>query len=488
MQRYQISLIRPQGYVHSDAFLEVAETLSGGFRRLGLPVFIAENQVDPSATNIILGFHLLNQADVDRLPSSTVIYNLEQLDAAACQALNLRLDQMRRFTVWDYSLRNIKRLAEFDCAARHVPLGYSPELTRIEPAPEQDIDVLFYGSINERRQKVLDGLRRAGLNVHAAFGAYGAARDALIARAKVVLNVHFYDSQIFEIVRVSYLLANRKAVVSEYSAATEIDDDLRDGVVLASYDRLVDECVQLVAQHDARQALARRGFECMSARDEASILKAALESRAPLATTSAAPICPRKINMGSGKDWREDYLNIDINDYWKPDAVLDFGNPLKPGQTLETKRFGAVPLEENYFTEIIANDVLEHIPNLTTAMTTCLNLLQPGGVFRINVPYDLSFGAWQDPTHVRAFNERSWLYYTDWFWYLGWTKARFEIAQLDFGISEIGEALRKQGVAGTDLARQPRAIDNMKVALRKRLLTPQESAAVQRYLKRPDRA
>jgi len=43
-------------------------------------------------------------------------------------------------------------------------------------------------------------------------------------------------------------------------------------------------------------------------------------------------------------------------------------------------------------------------------MTNCLKLLRVGGVFKILVPYDLSYGAWQDPTHIRAFNERSWLY------------------------------------------------------------------------------
>lgn len=487
MQRYQISLIRPQGYVHSDAFCEVAETLLGGFRRLGHPVSIAENQVDSSATNIILGFHLLNFADMDRLPPSSVVYNLEQIDPAACQTHHLRIDQMRRFTVWDYSLRNIRKLAEFQCPARHVPLGYSPELTRIDAAPEQDIDVLFYGSINERRQKILDALRAAGLKVRAAFGVYGAERDALIARAKVVLNVHFYDAQIFEIVRVSYLLANRKAVISEYSEGTEIDDDLRDAVVLSSYERLVEDCVRLVANQDQRQALAEKGFARMSARDEAGILKTALTAAPSPHPQKKASAFPEKLNLGSGKDWRADYLNVDVNGYWEPDAVLDFGRPLPFGQPLVTKRFGPVVLQEDSFSEIIANDVLEHIPDLTAAMTSCLNLLKVGGLFRINVPYDLSYGAWQDPTHIRAFNERSWLYYTDWFWYLGWTKARFDLTQIEFGASPVGEQLRKQGVSDVDLLRQPRAIDNMKVVLRKRLLTEQEAAQAQAYLKRPAR-
>ena len=38
-------------------------------------------------------------------------------------------------------------------------------------------------------------------------------RDDLIARAKVVLNINKHQAKIFEIVRVSYLMANAKAVV-----------------------------------------------------------------------------------------------------------------------------------------------------------------------------------------------------------------------------------------------------------------------------------
>lgn len=138
------------------------------------------------------------------------------------------------------------------------------------------------------------------------------------------------------------------------------------------------------------------------------------------------------------------------------------------------------------FDEIISNDVLEHIPNLTAAMTSCLRLLKTGGLFRIQVPYDLSYGAWQDPTHLRAFNERSWLYYTDWFWYLEWEEARFDLLEVQFVLSPIGEKLKPQ-FALEDLIRQPRAVDHMRVTLRKRLLTEPEKQLVARYLKRPDR-
>jgi SAM-dependent methyltransferase len=193
---------------------------------------------------------------------------------------------------------------------------------------------------------------------------------------------------------------------------------------------------------------------------------------------------PRKLNLGSGKDWREDYFNIDIAPYWEPDAVLDLNLPLPIGRPLATARFGRVVLENHSFDEIIALDTLEHIQNLAAAMTSCLNLLRVGGLLRISVPYDLSWAAWQDPGHVRAFNERSWLYYTDWFWYMGWREARFDIAHFELGLSPIGEALKKQRVSGTDLARCPRAIDQIRVVLRKRWLTEAEKQQVGAFLKR----
>jgi hypothetical protein len=103
------------------------------------------------------------------------------------------------------------------------------------------------------------------------------------------------------------------------------------------------------------------------------------------------------------------------------------------------------------------------------------------------VPYDLSWGAWQDPTHLRAFNERSWLYYTEWFWYMGWTEARFTIGKLEFILSPIGERLREQQLQSEDLVRSPRAVDSMKVVLVKQSLTAEEKRLVERYRQRPER-
>ncbi|WP_280437665.1 glycosyltransferase family protein [Nocardia carnea] len=167
----------------------------------------------------------------------------------------------------DYCARNTAALRDLGVRhARHVPIGHVPELERIPAAAEQDIDVLVVGSLNERRMAPIDELRRLGLNAQAHFGVYGSARDALYARAKIVVNTHFYDTKIFEIVRVSYLLANGVFVISEHCADTEEADRYADAVVFTDYDDIVTTCLHYLAEPEQRAARAEAGRAVMRAR------------------------------------------------------------------------------------------------------------------------------------------------------------------------------------------------------------------------------
>ena len=155
------------------------------------------------------------------------------------------------------------------------------------------------------------------------------------------------------------------------------------------------------------------------------------------------------LNLGSGKDRRADCVNADIRADVGADWVMDICKPL------DTDR---------RFDKIIANDVLEHLPDLVAGMTNCRDLLVDGGYMHIHVPYDLSYGAWQDPTHLRAFNEKSWVYYCEWAWYLGWKGSRFELLHLEMCLSEYGASLK---LTQDEVMRMPRAVDSMYVVLKK---------------------
>lgn len=83
---------------------------------------------------------------------------------------------------------------------------------------------------------------------------------------------------------------------------------------------------------------------------------------------------PRKLNLGCGFDIKEDYLNIDLNDFHSPDLVADICN--------------LNMLPPNYYEEIIAYDVLEHLTRNKThiALAEWNRLLKMGGKLKLQVP------------------------------------------------------------------------------------------------------
>jgi len=269
----QVTIVAPMpaGYVHAGAFAEVAETLLYGLRKLGYDAALTTDLADAKGRVFIVGAHLLPTNTA--LPADAIIYNTEHVTWHK-SADPQHHEMLRRHEIWDYSAVNSRLLTEFlGTQVHHVALGYVPELTRIGPAALQDIDVLFYGSPNARRTRVLDQLREAGLKVEHLFGVYGKARDALIARARLVLSMHYYLPGMFEIARVSYLLANRKAVVVEMNTGEEIDADLWPGLIAAPYDELVRTCKFWLAADAARHKLEQKAFDVFAARDMAEILK-----------------------------------------------------------------------------------------------------------------------------------------------------------------------------------------------------------------------
>ena len=166
-----------------------------------------------------------------------MIINLEQVTGFDVRSRPIYLSLLNCLAVWDYSVRNIEELRRLTRSpyVRHFAIGDTPTTTRHIEWPAQTTDVLFYGSLNGRRQAVLAALVKAGLNVKHLFSVYGDERDRAIADAKVVLNMHFYEDSIHEIVRTSYLLANSKAVVSSRRPRTGIDEDIKRAMVAVPY-------------------------------------------------------------------------------------------------------------------------------------------------------------------------------------------------------------------------------------------------------------
>lgn len=119
--------------------------------------------------------------------------------------------------------------------------------------------------------------------------------------------------------------------------------------------------------------------------------------------SSAAPI---KINLGAGSEPKEGWINVD----WVDEPGINIVHNLLHFPW---------PFDDHVADEIMAIDVLEHMPNYTPKFEStpikfieeCHRILQPDGVLTIQVPHWNSPNMWIDPTHVRGFDPKSFDYF-----------------------------------------------------------------------------
>lgn len=272
MIKFAVSIIKPPNHPH-QALIEMGKTVYYGLIELGYDCVFTSNLDLENRQYIILGANLLYIHPL-KIPQNSIIYNLEQIYADSPWLKAGYIDYLLQYPLWDYSQTNIKKLNFWGINnIQYVPVGYVPQMTCIPEINHQDIDVLFYGSINKRRQNIIDSLEAKGVKVKVLFGVYGQQRDHYISRAKIVLNLHFYEAQVFEIVRISYLLANRKFIISEKGCNAEEEKEFSSGLILANYNQLVDHCLYYLKQPQKREEIAQQGFKIMSQRSEKEYLK-----------------------------------------------------------------------------------------------------------------------------------------------------------------------------------------------------------------------
>lgn len=99
-----------------------------------------------------------------------------------------------------------------------------------------------------------------------------------------------------------------------------------------------------------------------------------------------------KLDVGCGMKKRNGFIGIDTFRSGKADIIHDL--TLFPW-----------PIPNDTCTEIVLDNVLEHLPNTVGTFNELHRIAKAGCRVEIIYPYWRSFGCYADPTHVRYFNE-----------------------------------------------------------------------------------
>lgn|SRR5574343_254352 len=200
-------------------------------------------------STIILGYLLCSYQEVVEIKRSSerlIIFQLEQisnhLNNMNPNWLNILFEADE---IWDYNEGNKKRLiSEGLTPTKIIKFGYTQSLNKIVHKEEKDIDVLFYGSLNNKRIEILNSLQNV-CNIQIVNNAFADELDEYISRSKIILNIHYYEMDVQEQVRIFYLLCNGCCVVSEFNTINNFDDFIfnvkRDKIVETVLEQLKDD-------------------------------------------------------------------------------------------------------------------------------------------------------------------------------------------------------------------------------------------------------
>ena len=277
-----ICIIKPNNYVHSLAYLEIAELLHYSVLELNKNSKISYNFIDinPKVKNIIFGAHLLNDDMINSIPSNTIIFNTEQIESInEIWKRRILLLASKGIIFWDYSNHNLDLLlTKLNVKGRLFEIGFQKNLQRIKMNDNKEVDVLFYGSLNNRREKIINNLLKKNVKVKCLFGVYGKDRDDWIGKSKIVLNLHYYESKIFEIVRIFYLLTNAIPIVSEVDENTKLNNNYLKGIKGSNYKDVEKNILSLLENEKERKLIGLNGFNIIKKYPQINFTKSILNS------------------------------------------------------------------------------------------------------------------------------------------------------------------------------------------------------------------
>jgi hypothetical protein len=206
-----------------------------------------------TSSKLWLGFY--EDFPLDVLPRKFILYNGEPLAAEKWRNrsdLQGVLPHLLEF--WGFTEECEKVVSPSGVSVRYVPFGYADQLInphlkdRKGPNVNEDIDLLFYGTVTPRRKPLLNRLRDAGFKLKVLEwprDQYGKDLDATLRRSKIVLYLHGHeerDAQITDFARIDYLLANRRFLLHETPHADADHRGFKENVPTCDYDDFVDTC------------------------------------------------------------------------------------------------------------------------------------------------------------------------------------------------------------------------------------------------------
>lgn len=154
----------------------------------------------------ILSYDKMNLVIQSLLKNSKyVIFQLENLNEKININKYIELFNNAMY-IYEYNSYNLKY---YNKTIKDKIYIFSPPI-----CTKNNIDILFYGTLNERRNKILNDLKKK-YNITIVTNTFGEKLNELIRRSHIILNISYYNNSLLETTRLNECLQYNKDIISE---------------------------------------------------------------------------------------------------------------------------------------------------------------------------------------------------------------------------------------------------------------------------------
>lgn len=242
-------------------FLDTIHSVSDSLQEIGYQTRISSNVILNDAINILWGVGSVFSPTYEEIasvatPKNSIIFNMEQLGSSSPFVTQDYLNFISKYIVFDYNYNNLSFLNKNKTIYFEFPLLPSKNFItdyKNDHPTKKEFDLAFYGHINPRRLYFIDELKSQGLSINIISGLYSSELSSELLKSTAILNIHNYDSGIFEIARCLRPLAMGIPIISEKSAMSIKIKWENSGIFFFDKDS-IDSCKLLL--NDPRRLLA----------------------------------------------------------------------------------------------------------------------------------------------------------------------------------------------------------------------------------------
>lgn len=191
-------------------------------------------------------------------PKNYIIYQIEQTNHRLFK--NILYSMNKSLYVWDFSNKN-KKLYERNKIVSSK-FHYTPFPFCIDNNKQQLVnylqnkkvkpkyDILFYGAINERREIIINFLKRK-YKVFPETKLFGNDLQKAILQSKIIINLHYYDACALETCRINEVLQYNKLVLSETVSEADTNNKKMYENMVVFFDRINKNYTNLQQMYNA---------------------------------------------------------------------------------------------------------------------------------------------------------------------------------------------------------------------------------------------